>query len=262
MRVAAVQFTPTFGDVRGNLERARELVAWRDADLYVLPELALSGYIFESRSEALSLAQDPGGGEFDRLAAAASKQNAAIVIGFAERSADTVYNSSLLLAPDGSRSVYRKIHLFADEKRIFEPGDCPPHVVEVAGKRLGMMICFDWIFPETARTLALLGADIICHPANLVLTYCQDAMVTRCLENKVFAITANRAGAEDRAGQSLTFTGQSEIVSPGGDILAKAGSDSEEVIVADIDPSRARVKTVTPVNDVLTDRRPGLYRLG
>ncbi len=262
MRVAAVQFVPTFGDVKGNLARASELVGSHDADLYVLPELALSGYIFESRDEARSLAQDPGGGEFDRLATLARERNATVVIGFAERSGDTVYNSSLLLAPEGSLAVYRKIHLFSDEKRIFEPGDRPPAIVEVTGARLGMMICFDWIFPETARTLALLGADIVCHPANLVLAYCQDAMVTRCIENRVFAITANRAGTEDRAGQCLTFTGQSEIVSPGGEILAKAAPDSEEVIIAEIDPSQARVKTVTPVNDVLADRRPGLYRLG
>jgi predicted amidohydrolase len=125
-----------------------------------------------------------------------------------------------------------------------------------------MMICFDWIFPETARSLALAGADIICHPANLVLSYCQDAMITRCVENRVFAVTANRTGSESRAGATLRFTGLSEIVAPDGGVLARAGVEAEEVIVREIDPFEARDKAVTPQNDVLGDRRPDLYRLG
>ncbi len=262
MRVGAVQFAPTFGDVRGNLERCLALVSSADADLFVLPELALSGYVFESREEAESLAQDPDAEEFAALASAGAERGAAIVVGFAERAGDSLYNSSVLLAPDGSRSVYRKIHLFNDEKRIFDPGDRPPAVVDVGGARLGMMICFDWIFPETARTLALLGADVLCHPANLVLPYCQRAMVTRCIENRVFAVTANRVGTEERAGQSWTFTGQSEIVAQNGEILAKAAPEGEAVIVADIAHEEARNRLVTPANHIIEDRRPELYRLG
>jgi len=71
--------------------------------------------------------------------------------------------------------------------------------------RVGMMVCFDWAFPEVARALALKGADLIGHPANLVLTYCQQAMVTRCIENLVFAVTANRYGTEERPHGELTL---------------------------------------------------------
>ncbi len=261
MRVAAIQFDPTFGDVRGNLARCLELVSSVEADLCVLPELALSGYLFESRAEAMSLSQEPGDKELDALAGFAGRTGTTIVVGFAERAGESLFNSAVLLAPSGSRAVYRKIHLFSGEKEIFEPGDRPPAVVEVAGVRLGMMVCFDWIFPETARTLALGGADIICHPANLVLAYCQDAMVTRCIENRIFAVTANRVGREDRAGQSLRFTGMSEIVAPNGRILARADAEGEAVLVEEIDVAAARDKAVTPANDVLGDRRPHLYRL-
>ena len=132
----------------------------------------------------------------------------------------------------------------------------------MAGVRLGMMICFDWIFPEVARTLALKGADILCHPTNLVLPFCQDAMVTRCIENRVFALTANRVGTERRAGQEFTFTGRSQVVTPRGEILTRADVDGEGVFVVDIDPMLARNKAVTDVNDVLGDRRPELYELG
>jgi predicted amidohydrolase len=237
MRVGVVQFRPVFGDIIGNVERMLELVSQARADLFVLPELALSGYIFASRDEAHSLAQ------------------------LAEKAGEKLYNAALLIAPDGARTVYRKVQLFADEKRIFDPGDRPPRPVEVAGARLGMMICFDWIFPEVARTLALAGTDILCHSANLVLPYCQDAMITRCIENRVFALTANRIGTERRAGQELTFTGRSQVISPRGEILARADVDSEEVLVAELDLSLARDKNITERNHLLTDRRPDVYRL-
>jgi predicted amidohydrolase len=122
------------------------------------------------------------------------------------------------------------------------------------------MICFDWIFPEAARSLALQGADLIAHPSNLVLPYCHAAMATRALENGVFVATANRVGTEDRAGRSLTFTGGSRVIDPRGRVLAAAGTASEETIVVELDPAAARDKTITAHNDRLGDRRPELYR--
>lgn len=259
MKIAVAQLGPEFGKVERNLTRVVSMVESEKADLYVFPELVLSGYLFESTEEALSLSQEPGGGEFDALAEVARSRGAAVILGFAERAGGRVYNASLLLAPDGRRAVYRKIQLFWGEKRIFEPGDRKPAVVEAAGARVGMMICFDWVFPEVARTLALGGAEILCHPSNLVLPYCQAAMVTRCLENRVFAVTANRVGTEARCGESLTFTGNSQIVAPNGDVLARASGDGEELLVVEIDPALAHDKKLTPTNDVLADRRPDLY---
>ncbi|MFO0767873.1 MAG: nitrilase-related carbon-nitrogen hydrolase [Nitrospiraceae bacterium] len=89
---------------------------------------------------------------------------------------------------------YRKTHLFFEETLFFDPGDSGFQVWDVGGAKVGVMICFDWFYPESARTLALMGADIIAHPSNLVLPHCPDSMVTRCLENRVFSITANRIG--------------------------------------------------------------------
>ncbi len=261
MKVGVIQFAPEFGDVTGNMTRILALIEREDADLFVLPELALSGYVFESRAEALALAQRADGPEFDAPALLAREKGATIVLGFAERASEGLYNSSLMLTPDGRREVYRKIQLFYREKEIFLPGNMPPSVHDVAGVRLGMMICFDWIYPEVARSLALAGADILCHCSNLVLPYCPDAMVTRSIENRVFSMTANRIGSEKRAGEDLTFIGMSEIVSPRGEILARAGTDTEEVVVVDIAPEAARDKAVTPNNDILNDRRPDMYRL-
>jgi predicted amidohydrolase len=123
------------------------------------------------------------------------------------------------------------------------------------------MVCFDWIFPESARVLALLGADIICHPANLVLPLCQQAMTTRSLENGVFSATANRIGTEARGGKKpLTFTGRSQILDPMGQALAGLGENETGVAVVAIDPAKAHDKKITEQNDRLKDRRPEHYR--
>ena len=93
-----------------------------------------------------------------------------------------------------------------------------------------MIICFDWIFPEVCRNLALKGAQIMVHPSNLVLPYGQQAMVTRCLENRVYAITANRIGTETRGSDHFVFTGRSQITSVDGTILSSAPEDASNVV--------------------------------
>jgi len=123
------------------------------------------------------------------------------------------------------------------------------------------MICFDWQFPEAARTLALAGAQIICHPANLVLPWCQQAMKIRCLENRVFAVTANRIGTELNAGEKVSFTGQSQILNTKGEVLSSLSVSQEGTITAEINPEEANNKTVTERNDAFKDRRPEFYNL-
>jgi predicted amidohydrolase len=120
------------------------------------------------------------------------------------------------------------------------------------------MVCFDWRFPEAARSLALGGADVIAHPSNLLKPWCQAAMITRCLENRVYAITANRTGVEDRGGVRLEFTGSSQVVDPDGQVLAIATESGVQVV--DVDLSKARRKNVNEHNHLIADRRPGQYR--
>jgi predicted amidohydrolase len=109
------------------------------------------------------------------------------------------------------------------------------------------------------RTLALRGAEVVCQPSNLVLGFCQQAMLTRCLENAVFAVTANRFGIDRRPHGQIRFTGKSQIVAPGGELLHRAPAQREQLYIVEIDPRRARDKTITPLNDLLTDRRPEFY---
>src|SRR4030066_386459 len=127
-------------------------------------------------------------------------------------------------------------------------------------RQKGIYIFFDWFFPESMRVLALMGAEIIAHPANLVLPYCPAAMPVRCLENRVYAITANRIGEENKKeGQSLRFIGQSLIASPEGEVFVKASENEEVLMVADIKPESARDKSLTALNNVFNDRRPEMY---
>lgn len=124
-----------------------------------------------------------------------------------------------------------------------------------------MLICFDWIFPEAARTLSLKGAQLLAHPANLVLPWCQGAMLTRSLENAVFTITANRVGEESGQGQTLHFTGRSQVTDPTGMCLAQAGEEETTIKIVEINPRRALNKQLGPGNDLFADRQPRFYQL-
>ncbi len=258
-----VQTDPVFGRVAENVEAAVREIENLGAGLVVLPELFSTGYQFCSRAEAMDLAEEiPGGPTTGALMDAASRTGTIIAAGLLEKDGERLFNSAVLVSPEGFVGLYRKAHLFWREKNIFTPGDTPFEVFEVRGLRLGMMICFDWYFPEAARTLALRGAEVICHPSNLVLPHCPQAMITRCLENRVYAITANRAGTEERRkGEPLRFIGQSQVVAPDGAVLYRAPDHGVDAAAVEIEPARAGNKAATRLNDIFRDRRKDLYEL-
>lgn len=262
MKAGFIQTNPFFGDIKKNIERVSEIIVSLNSDLIVLPELFSTGYQFISKEEATELAEEvPSGFTTQRLIQVSKEKNVFIAFGIAERDGTTLYNSAVLTGPEGFLGVYRKTHLFYEEKLWFSPGDTGFRVWKTPIGNIGIMICFDWFFPESVRTLALKGADIIAHPANLVLPYCPDAMVTRCLENRVFAVTANRIGTERRGDkEALTFIGRSEIVSPSGQILCRASDNSEESGVAELGLTEATDKDLNTFNNLFNDRRPDLYK--
>lgn len=262
LTVGTVQFSPRRYNVAANITRVTALLQGMHADLLVLPELANSGYLYGSPDELVPYAEagDGSGPFLTALRDLAAETGGVIVTGFAERTAEGVYNSAAAVSAAGVIQVYRKTHLFLDEKTLFLPGDTGFRIFEHAGARVGMMICFDWYFPESARTLALRGAQIIAHPANLVLPHCQTAMVTRCLENRVFAVTTNRYGTETLAdGRALTFTGASQVMDARGKRLCQAPVEGDAVQVVEIDPVLADDKNVTIRNHLFADRRPEFY---
>jgi predicted amidohydrolase len=264
IKVGFVQTNPEFGALETNLNQSKKLWGKRKADLLVLPELFNTGYQFKSLEEARNLSEPIPDGPTTRFLSDWTREaGITIVAGLAERDGETLYNSAVIVGPQGLIGKFRKAHIFDSENNFFQPGDLPFTVFDVGFAKIGIMICFDWRFPETARTLALQGADIIAHPANLVLPHCPQAMITRCLENRVYAVTCDRVGTEQRIpGESLKFIGQSQVVDPDGTVLVRASEDREEAQVVEIDLDQARNKQINGRNDLFADRREDLYRIG
>lgn len=259
----ALQTKPGFGEVERNLAEAEALLGAGPADLLVLPELFATGYAFRDRAEAAGFAEGFGDGPTCRWLATTSARTGGVVVGgYVERDGDRLYNAAAVFAAGKPVVSYRKVHLFGFEREIYDAGPGPFPVVLHGGFRTGVMVCFDWRFPEAARTLALAGADVIAHPSNLLMPHCQDAMVTRAIENRVYVVTANRVGGEHRAPRPpISFTGKSVIVTPDGDTVAKGPGDVPARISAPFDPAVARDKRLSSGNDLLRERRPDTYRL-
>ena len=260
VKVAFGQMRPVLLDPEANYSRAERLVAEaaeNEVRLIVLPELFDTGYNFKNRAEVEEVASPIPDGKTTRfLVRLARRYRIFIIAGTAEKDRfGRLYNSAVIVGPTGYIGRYRKVHLFAREKEFFEPGNLGFEVFNLGFVRVGVMICFDWFFPESARTLALKGAEIIAHPANLVMPYAPRAMPIRALENRVYTITADRVGEE----RGLRFIGRSQINSPLAETLVEGSEDGEEIGIADIDLSLARNKRLNDYNDVFRDRRPEYY---
>jgi predicted amidohydrolase len=260
-QVGVAQFEPIFLDIETNLQIMENLLKGCQADLVVFPELSTSGYVFKSIEEVKSVSESAFTGRTATLFKKLAKQyDCSLVVGFPEKYRDQYFNSSILVNPDGKIYVYRKIHLFYEEKLFFAPGNIGFQVFPAKKDvQVGLMICFDWIFPEATRTLSLKGAEIIAHSANLVLPWCQQAMITRSLENRVFSITSNRIGTEINGESKQTFTGMSQILGTRGEILKRMQSAETGIEYFTIDPSLAKNKTITEFNDAFSDRRNEFY---
>ena len=274
LRAAAAQYAPVVGDPEGNRSRA---VEWTQraidagAQLVVLPELASSGYVFNSEDEAASSAEPLEASQLvGALQEVCAGSDAYVVAGLNEQSRGCRFNTAIVVGPDGLAGAYRKLHLFNDEKTWFTPGSELP-LFELPFGKLGVVICFDMWFPEPARALALAGADVIAVPTNWVASfkrtvwdergYCQGdyvAMATAA-QSGVALVCADRVGEE----RGTTFIGASIIVAPDGwPAAGPASGDGEELLVADIDlEAVARARRRTPRNHLHDDRRPDAYRV-
>ncbi len=269
VKIGIVQFTPAFGKTQQNLLHIVELLNNIEADIIVLPELCTTGYSFLTKQEAFEEAEEHDGETAMVFKALAVKLKAVIVAGFAERDGESVYNSALIALPDDTAKVYRKTHLFFKEKICFDEGDTGFFVIKHPLKdcNIGVMVCNDWRYPEAARSLALLGADVIACPSNLVSNVWGVGMPARALENKVYLAVANRCGMEERVlhegeTQSLTFNGGSVLYDVNGAPMMQADKDKDAIITSFIDVLQARNKHFNIYNDILKDRRPNLYYNG
>jgi predicted amidohydrolase len=259
MKAGFIQFAPELCNPEKTMNKLSFFLDEVSAtDLIVLPELCNSGYNFKDRRQAFDCAEEIFESRFiEFLSEYCKKHQYYIASGFNERENDLLYNSAILVGPNGLIGKYRKIHLFLNEKDIFNPGNAGFPIFDTPIGKIGLLVCFDWIFPETWRILALKGADVICHCSNLVLpVFAQKSVPIHALVNHIYIITANRTGKEG----DLVFTGMSTIAGPKGDVVYQADSKKDEAKFFDFDLSAARNKKMTPRNDLFADRRPELYR--
>ncbi len=270
VRIACLQMEPRVGERDMNLDRTLDLIgqaASAGAGLVVLPELCNSGYVFSTREEALDLSEDiPDGPSCQAWADAAARHRMHIVAGIAERDGHSLYNSAVVIGPQGVIGTYRKTHLWAAENLFFEPGDRGVPVFRTGIGRIAVVICYDIWFPEVFRLAAIQGADILCVPTNWVPMPDQPAGLPKMSNilamsgahsNSMFLAAADRVGVE----RGQPFIGNSLIVScTGWPLAGPASEDREEMLIADVNLSDARRKrNWNDFNQVLRDRRTDLY---
>jgi predicted amidohydrolase len=266
VRVAVAQVDPELAEPARNLAACifcLEAAVAREAELLVLPECAIPGYVFESVEEALPFAEDIPGPSTEALAAACARLSVHVVCGMLERHAGGVRNAAVLVGPDGLIGTYRKTHLpFLGVDRFATPGEELP-VFDTPLGRIGIEICYDLRFPEVTRSLALAGADVVAVPTNWPVEAKANAELlapARAYENRIYLLVANRVGCE----RTAEFSGRSQIVDPDGKRIAEADAVSETLLVADVDVERAREKSIVPdpgtyEMHLFGHRRPELY---
>jgi predicted amidohydrolase len=265
--IALAQIDIAFADRERNLARIIQVLgetAAKGASLTVFPEAALPGYCFDSLDEARPHAETIPGPSTNRLTGICRELNCHVVYGLLEADGDRLFNACALVGPQGLVASYRKIHLpFLGMDRFTTPGDRPFAVHEAAGMKIGMHICYDGGFPESARCMMLLGADLVVLPTNWPPgSECMAgfAVNTRAMENNIYYAAVNRVGIE----RGFRFIGQSKVCDPSGRPLAEALHDREEILYAEIDVEKARRKKIIRVPglheiDRLRDRRPEMY---
>jgi 5-aminopentanamidase len=264
-KIAAVQMNPKLMKKEKNLEKIflkiREAAA-NGAQLIVLPECALTGYLYESREEALPYAETIPGPATKKVAGLCKELGVHVIFGLIEQDGKKVYNAAAFLGPEGLIGKYRKTHLpYLD--RFADKGDIPFKVFRTPIGNIGMLICYDLSFPESARVLMLEGADIIAIPTNwprigdFIPKY---TLNTRAQENRVHIVAADRVGVE----RKMKFLGMSKIANAAGQNKAVASIRREEIIYAEVDLAYSRMKRLVfkPGGaglDWINDRRPELY---
>ena len=270
IQISCAQFEPRIGEIERNVETSLKLIgeaADSGSRLIILPELCNSGYVLESREEAYALSEDVAtGGSIARWAALAAERGLYIVAGFLEREGVRLYNSAVVIGPDGVIGTYRKNHLWADEALYFERGDLGFPVFHTPFGRIGVLICYDGWFPEAWRLLALQGADIVCVPTNWVPMAEQPAGMPAmanvlCMgaahSNSMVVAACDRVGTE----RGQPFIGQSLIVDHNGwPVAGPASAREPELVTAICDLSQSRRKrNWNDFNQVMRDRRTDLY---
>ncbi len=267
-RVAGIQTDVQIGNAPANLER---MLAWlsdpqlESVDLIVFPECVLSGYCFESIEEAWPHAETIPGPATSAIQSWCEANQKYVAFGMLEQGEEgKLYNSCVLVGPVGIVHRYRKVHLpFLGIDRFTTSGEQAYQVSDANGLNVGLQICYDGVFPEPSRVLALDGADLLILPTNWppgADTFARYIPNARALENNVYFMSVNRVGVE----RGFRFIGQSRFCDTNGNTVIEASEHDETIIIGEVDIARARNKRLVRVPgkhiiDRWNDRHPELY---
>lgn len=267
MQISGIQTDVVLGDRAANLavmQSAVESEVAAGSRLIVFPECFITGYCFDSKDEALEVAEPLSGPSVTFAAQLCEQHQCFTVFGLLEADGDRLFNTAVLVGPQGLVGSYRKVHLpFLGVDRFTTFGDRPFQVFEADGVRIGMLICYDGGFPEAARVLALQGADLIVLPTNWPpgAEYMSNFSInSRAMENGLYFMAVNRVGTE----RGFSFIGRSRVCDPVGATLDSADHTDFAVIRAEVNVQAARQKRIVRVPgkhiiDRFADRRPEMY---
>jgi len=265
--IACAQIDCVLGDPKTNRNKmiaSIRAAAERDAQLVIFPECALTGYAFNSLDEAVPFAEEVDGRSAQAIAEACRETRAYAIAGFIEADGDRFYNAAMIVGPGGVVGSYRKVHMpYIGIDRFLTPGDRPFQVFDLPFGKVGVNICYDISFPEPARVLKLMGAELIALITNWPTAAWRSPQFvaqTRALENHVFYAAVDRVGTE----RGWDFIGRSKVVDCNGDTLAEASADAEELLVVSVELSEANNNRIVNVAgayevDRVKDRRPEFY---
>lgn len=266
MKIAAVQMDVTLFDKQANLAKildSASAAARNGAKIVIFPECALTGYCFDSLDEARPVAEPVPGPSTEAIARLARQLDCTVIVGMLEGHGEKIYNAAAVIGPGGITGTFRKIHLpFIGVDRFTTPGDRPFVPFQTPQGSVGINICYDASFPESARVLKLQGAQLLAVPTNWPVGSDSWQHVTnvRALENHMVVAAADRAGEE----RGFRFAGHSQIADFTGALLAEAGETDETIIYAEIDLAAADQNRVVRVPgayeiDRIAGRRPEMY---
>ncbi len=255
--VASIQMDCVLNDKRANLYKAEELIsdaAQKGAKLIVLPELFNTGYRVEENDKALA---EPIPGETTRWMQRLARQYGAYIVGAIIEAGcdDILYDTAVVVGPEGLKGRHRKMHLWGDEEKRFRKGE-DIGVIQLPFGKIGILICYEIGFPEMARIQVQKGADILVYTSAFgkARYYAWDvASRSRALENGAFVVACNRCGQD----KDSLFGGLSRVVAPDTTILASCGADGDAVVCAEID--LAETKRMRGVLPYLRDMNRKLY---
>ena len=267
--IACVQMDVEIGNIAANRDRIVERIrqsSERGAQLIIFPECALTGYCFESFEETVQFAETIDGHSSEIIANTCRETGAYAVVGFIEKDGRSFYNAAMLVGPDGVIGSYRKVHMpLIGADRFLTPGDKPFAVFELPFGKIGINICYDASFPEAARTLKLMGAELILLPTNWpggAWRTAEFIVNTRACENHLHFVAVDRVGTE----RGWQFIGRSKVVDCMGDTVAEASREDEEILFAELDLQESNRNKIVNVAgsyelDRLADRRPEFYSI-